>query len=179
VDPTTLRRAPGITGISGSAALPIVDETSAGGVVVRPAVDGEAGPQAAVIVRRNRAGRLEWCLPKGHLEGTETPPEAATREVEEETGIAGEIRTTLGIIDYWFSGETRRVHKVVHHYLLAMTGGYLTVENDPDQEAEDAHWVPVATLSERLSYPNEQRLAVVARQLLAQAPDLALPTAAT
>jgi 8-oxo-dGTP pyrophosphatase MutT (NUDIX family) len=153
----------------------MVEETSAGGVVVRPAQGDEGGPQAAVIVRRNRAGRLEWCLPKGHLEGVETAEEAALREVREETGLLAQIRTNLGVIDYWFSGDARRVHKVVHHYLLAMTGGRLTVEDDPDHEAEDAFWVPVATLPDRLSYPNEQRLAVIARQLLAQSPDLAVP----
>ncbi len=187
VDPATLRPSPATGGLasvpapssSHSGHLPVVEETSAGGVVVRPPADGEDGPQAAVIVRRNRAGRLEWCLPKGHLEGTETPPEAAVREVREETGIAGEIRTTLGVIDYWFSGETRRVHKVVHHYLLSMTGGRLTVEDDPDSEAEDAFWVPVATLPDRLSYPNEQRLAVVARQLLTRTPGLATPESAS
>ncbi|WP_159793120.1 NUDIX hydrolase [Puerhibacterium puerhi] len=181
VDPSTLRPAPGAPPGSGGLGplppttppqqhLPVVEETSAGGVVVRATADG---PHAAVIVRRNRAGRLEWCLPKGHLEGVETPPEAAVREVREETGIVGRIRTTLGIIDYWFSGETRRVHKVVHHYLLTMTGGHLTVEGDPDGEAEDAFWVPVAELPQRLSYPNEQKLAVVAQQLLARDPGLA------
>jgi 8-oxo-dGTP pyrophosphatase MutT (NUDIX family) len=181
VDPTTLRPLPG-SGVLTSlppaphqASLSAVEETSAGGVVVRPPGPGERGPHAAVIVRRNRAGRLEWCLPKGHLEGTETPPEAAIREVREETGLDAEIRTTLGVIDYWFSGESRRVHKVVHHYVLAMVGGHLTVEDDPDREAEDAVWVPVSDLPGRLSYPNEQRLAVVARQLLKEAPQLAVP----
>lgn len=181
VDPSTLRPTPGAPPGSGGLGplppttppqqhLPVVEETSAGGVVVRATADG---PHAAVIVRRNRAGRLEWCLPKGHLEGVETPPEAAVREVFEETGIVGRIRTTLGVIDYWFSGETRRVHKVVHHYLLTMTGGRLTVEGDPDGEAEDAFWVAVAELPQRLSYPNEQKLAVVAQQLLARDPGLA------
>ncbi|MCL1900661.1 MAG: NUDIX hydrolase [Promicromonosporaceae bacterium] len=155
--------------------LPIVEEFSAGGVVVRAPEGEEAGPMAAVITRRNRAGRLEWCLPKGHLEGAETAPQAAIREVREETGIHGQIRAQLGVIDYWFSGDTRRVHKLVHHYLLTMVGGRLTVEEDPDQEAEDAFWVPVATLAQRLSYPNEQRLAQVARQLLQREPELSLP----
>jgi 8-oxo-dGTP pyrophosphatase MutT (NUDIX family) len=182
VDPATLRPLPGsgalapMPSISHQGHLPVVEETSAGGVVVRRAADDETGPQAAIIVRRNRAGRLEWCLPKGHLEGTETPQEAAIREVREETGLVAEIRTTLGIIDYWFSGESRRVHKVVHHYVLAMTGGRLTVDDDPDHEAEDAIWVPLADLPAKLSYPNEQRLAVVARQLVGQRPELAEPT---
>ncbi|MCP2265192.1 NUDIX hydrolase [Promicromonospora thailandica] len=146
--------------------LPIVDETSAGGLVLRaePGSDGEFS--AAVLLRRNRTGRLEWCLPKGHLEGRETPQEAAIREIHEETGIRGSIQAELGVIDYWFTGEDRRVHKVVHHYLLRAEGGRLTVEDDPDGEAEDALWVRIDELAERLSYPNEQRLAAAARGLL-------------
>ena len=144
-------------------ALPIVEETSAGGLVV----DRSSGePCAAVIARRNRAGRLEWCLPKGHLEGSETPEEAAIREIAEETGIEGHIVSPLGTIDYWFTGDDRRVHKVVHHFLLTAVGGHLTVEGDPDCEAEDVAWVPVTDLPDRLAYPNERRLAAAASSVL-------------
>jgi 8-oxo-dGTP pyrophosphatase MutT (NUDIX family) len=146
--------------------LPIVDETSAGGLVLRAGSERAEDFSAAVLLRRNRTGRLEWCLPKGHLEGRETPQEAAIREIREETGIRGSIQAELGVIDYWFTGEDRRVHKVVHHYLLRAEGGHLTVENDPDGEAEDALWVRVDELAERLSYPNEQRLAAAALDLL-------------
>ena len=107
---------------------------------------GDGVDHAAVIARRNRAGRLEWCLPKGHLEGDETPEQAAVREIAEETGITGQVLRRLGVIDYWFTGDDRRVHKVVHHFLLGATAGYLTVEGDPDGEAEDVAWVPVAEL---------------------------------
>ncbi len=146
-----------------SSDLPVVEETSAGGLVVKH----EFGTfYAAVIARRNRAGRLEWCLPKGHLEGEETAEEAAIREIQEETGITGEIRRALGKIDYWFTGDDRRVHKVVHHFLLDAIGGYLTVEGDPDSEADDVEWIAFERLPERLSYPNERRLAALAHELL-------------
>jgi 8-oxo-dGTP pyrophosphatase MutT (NUDIX family) len=147
-----------------TALLPVVDETSAGGLVV-DVVDGHAF--TAVIARRNRAGRLEWCLPKGHLEGDETPEEAAVREIAEETGIQGQVLRRLGVIDYWFTGDDRRVHKVVHHFLLGAIGGHLTVEGDPDGEAEDVEWVAVVDLPHRLAYPNERRLAEAARLVLA------------
>ncbi|MFP5346941.1 MAG: NUDIX hydrolase [Actinomycetes bacterium] len=141
-----------------------VEETSAGGLVVDLT---DPTPRAAVIARVNRAGRLEWCLPKGHLEGRETPEEAAVREIAEETGIQGRIVRRLGTIDYWFSAEGRRIHKTVHHYLLEATGGDLTVDGDPDAEAVDVAWIPVAELGARLAFSNERRIARVARDALA------------
>lgn len=147
--------------------LPVVDETSAGGLVV-DVVDGKA--YVAVIARRNRAGRLEWCLPKGHLEGEETAPEAAVREIHEETGIRGRVLRHLATIDYWFAGTDRRVHKVVHHYLLEALGGELTTENDPDQEAEEVEWVDLEEVASRLAYPNERRVVATAWDVLTGRP---------
>ena len=121
--------------------LPAVEERSAGGVVV-DVHEGEA--RIAVIARRNRAGRVEWCLPKGHIEGEETLPETAAREVAEETGIIGNVLIELGTIDYWFAAGERRIHKYVHHFLLEAVGGDLTIENDPDHEAIDVAWLPLA-----------------------------------
>ena len=140
-----------------------VEETSAGGLVVD---FSSPGREVAVIARINRAGRLEWCLPKGHLEAGETPAQAARREVAEETGIEGKVIAPLGSVDYWFSAAGFRIHKVVHHFLLRAVSGELTVENDPDHEAVAAEWVPYADLGERLSFANERRIALAASRLL-------------
>lgn len=148
---------------AGGHSLPVVDETSAGGLIV----DVQGGKAfTAVIARRNRGGRLEWCLPKGHLEGNETAEQAAVREIHEETGITGRVLRHLATIDYWFSGDTHRVHKVVHHFLLEATGGTLTTENDPDHEAEDVAWVELDEVARRLAYPNERRIVAAAREIL-------------
>lgn len=148
---------------TGGVQLPIVNETSAGGLVVK-VEDGV--PLAAIIARRNRAGRIEWCLPKGHLERDESAEQAAEREVAEETGISGRVLRHLATIDYWFSGPERRVHKTVHHFLLEYREGEVTVEGDPDHEAEDAAWFPLQELTQRLAYPNERRIVAVALDLL-------------
>ena len=144
--------------------LPFVEERSAGGVVV-DVFEGQA--RIAVIARRNRAGRVEWCLPKGHIEGEETLPQTAAREVAEETGIEGRVLIELGTIDYWFAVGDRRIHKYVHHYLLEAIGGDLTIENDPDQEAIDVAWLPLREAHRHLTFPNERRIARVAWQRLA------------
>lgn len=145
--------------------LPVIQETSAGGLVISVR-DGE--PYAAIIARRNRAGRVEWCLPKGHLENGEGPEEAALREVSEETGISGRILAHLATIDYWFSGHDRRVHKVVHHYLMEYVSGEPTVDGDPDHEAEEAAWIPLHDMTRRLAYPNERRIVSLALDMLYQ-----------
>jgi 8-oxo-dGTP pyrophosphatase MutT (NUDIX family) len=80
--------------------------------------------------------------------------------------IEGDILAPLGSIDYWFTVSGHRVHKTVHHYLLRATGGELTIENDPDQEAVDVAWVPIQELARKLSFPNERRIADLAREVL-------------
>ena len=136
--------------------LPEVEEVSAGGVII-DVEDGVA--RIAVIARRNRAGRVEWCLPKGHVDSDETLEQTAVREVAEETGIVGRVLASLGTIDYWFSTSGTRVHKIVHHYLLEATGGELSIEGDPDAEAIDVAWFPLGEVQTELTFPNERQIA--------------------
>ena len=133
--------------------LPVVREYSAGGLIF------DKHNRVVIIARHSRSGHLEWCLPKGHIEKGETPQQTAVREVHEETGILGEVIDSIATIDYWFTGTTQRVHKLVHHFALRQTGGELTVEGDPDHEAEDAIWVRFDDLDDVLSYPNERKIA--------------------
>ena len=133
--------------------LPVVREYSAGGLVF------DDHGRVAIIARHSRSGHLEWCLPKGHIEKGETPQQTAVREVHEETGILGEVVESIATIDYWFTGTNQRVHKLVHHFALRRISGELTVEGDPDHEAEDAIWVDFDDLDDVLGYPNERKIA--------------------
>lgn len=142
--------------------LPTVDETSAGGLVVDHRGNGACG---AVIARRSRRGQLEWVLPKGHLERGETAEVAAVREVEEETGILGQVIGRLGDVDYWFVAQERRIHKTVHHYLLERVSGELS---DADVEVVEVAWVPLAEVATRLAYTDERALAIRAVDLLGE-----------
>ena len=122
-------------------------------------------PQAALIGRIDRRGRLLWSLPKGHVEEGETAEDAAIREVMEETGITGRVVAPLGTIDFWFVADGRRIHKTVHHYLLVATAGELS---DEDIEVAQVEWVPLADLHERLAYADERRLMEKVPELLAE-----------
>lgn len=141
-----------------------MEETSAGGLVVDRT---GTTPQAALIGRLDRRGRLVWSLPKGHVEEGETAEDTAVREVEEETGIKGRVLAPLGTIDFWFVAEDRRVHKTVHHYLLEASGGELS---DRDVEVTEVAWVPLADVPDRLAYADERRLLTRAAEILTENP---------
>lgn len=137
-----------------------VDETSAGGLVLKR--QGE-DVSVALIARYDRRKRLVWSLPKGHVEAGETVEQAALREVLEETGLTARIVAPLGIIDFWFAVEDRRIHKTVHHFLMRYEHGVLC---DDDIEVVDVAWVALDDVSSRLAYRDERRLVAKAGGML-------------
>ena len=140
--------------------LPVVEETSAGGLVVSGRGDTAVG---ALIGRLDRRGRMLWSLPKGHIEAGETTETTAIREVAEETGIRGSVRESLGTITFWFVADGTRVHKTVHHFLLVAEGGELS---DDDSEVSAVAWVPLRELAGRLAHADERNLVADVPHLL-------------
>jgi mutator protein MutT len=120
-------------------------ETSYGGVVVR---DGE-------VLVITPAGRRVTGLPKGGLEAGETPEQAATREVREETGIEAAVREPLGDVRYTYRRDGRRVRKTVHFFLCDYLGGST---EDHDHEVDEARWIAISGARNELSYPGERAL---------------------
>jgi 8-oxo-dGTP diphosphatase len=99
---------------------------SAGGVVF------DAGGRVALVLQRNRQGRLRWTLPKGRLDEGETPLVAARREVGEETGLFVRVVGALGI----YEGKRRRVH--YFHMIAVRDHGAF------DHETEERRFVSLA-----------------------------------
>jgi 8-oxo-dGTP pyrophosphatase MutT (NUDIX family) len=129
-------------------------EFSAGGVVLR---DGEV----VVIVPTRRAadGSRVLALPKGHVDGGETPIEAATREVREETGIIAEPIAELGETRYWYRRDGRTVGKSVAFFLFDHVGGDTA---DHDDEVEEVRWMPIARAERELTHVAEREMVSLA-----------------
>jgi 8-oxo-dGTP pyrophosphatase MutT (NUDIX family) len=137
-------------------------EVSSGGFVI-----SKSDPNlVALMARFNRGGKLEWCIPKGHLEQDETSEQAAIREVFEETGLEAKIIQHLGEVNYQFIQDGSKISKTVHVYLMQQTGGELSFDKDPHKEASELEWVQVSELLARLSHGNEKRIAKVAIELI-------------
>lgn len=99
-----------------------MNEISAGGVVFR-----RQGDTIEIQLIQDRYGKIT--LPKGKMESGETIEQTALREIEEETGIVGEILEPIERIDYQYkSAEEGMIDKQVHYYLVEAKGGILKAQ---------------------------------------------------
>jgi 8-oxo-dGTP pyrophosphatase MutT (NUDIX family) len=119
-----------------------------------------------VPVKRDASRRRVLALPKGHLDGNETPEEAAKREVAEETGVTADLIDKLGDVEYSYERSGRRRNKRVAFYLFKYRSGKL---EDHDQEIEDARWMPLEEAAHALTYRGERE--IVRRALSRLSPD--------
>jgi 8-oxo-dGTP diphosphatase len=119
-----------------------------------------------VPVKRDATGNRVLGLPKGHPEGDESPEEAATREVREETGVQAELIERLGNVRYHYERKGRLVFKRVAFFLFEYRSGDLA---DHDHEIEEARWMPLEEAARSLTYAGEREM--VARALSRVTPD--------
>ena len=132
-------------------------ETSAGGVVFR------RGEQPSILLIRDPYEN--WGLPKGHIEGGETPAQAALREVEEETGLAHlAVVAQLPTIDWYFRDRGRLVHKFCHFFLLEAGLGETVPQLD--EGITECQWLSLTDALETISYANARDVISAARDVL-------------
>jgi 8-oxo-dGTP pyrophosphatase MutT (NUDIX family) len=125
------------------AGLPVIK--AAGGILLRSTQRGEE----VMIVYRNRY--QDWTLPKGKLQEGESFPEAALREVEEETGCSCRLGAYLGAISYPHNG----VPKVVMFWKMAVIQERPPAANG---EISEAAWMPVGAAMQRMTHAQERSL---------------------
>jgi 8-oxo-dGTP pyrophosphatase MutT (NUDIX family) len=125
------------------------------------------GEQVVVIVPTRLAGdgSRVLALPKGHVDPGESPLQAATREVREETGVLAEPVCELGESRYWYRRDGRTVGKTVAFYLFTYVSGDT---RDHDDEVLEARWIDLREALTELSYEGERSMIELALTRLSQ-----------
>lgn len=110
-----------------------------------------------VVVPKRRAasGAKVLALPKGHVDGDETPEEAARREVREEGGVAAELLDDLGEVRYRYKRGGRLIDKRVRFFLFNYLSGS---PEDHDHEISEARWMTLSEAAQALTYPGEREM---------------------
>ncbi|MBU3758813.1 MAG: NUDIX domain-containing protein [Candidatus Omnitrophica bacterium] len=121
---------------------------SAGGIILNQ--------EGYVLLVEQKRG--VWSLPKGHLEGKETPLEAALREIEEETGITRlEFKKELGSYKRFKIGKDGRddaAELKTMHIFLFTTNEKNTRPQDPT--IVGLAWVSPEEIAQRLTHPRDR-----------------------
>ena len=110
----------------------------AGGVVL---LDGR------VVLHRTEKGNLNF--PKGKIERGETPEQAATREVLEETGLVAEPIEPLGTLDLLYVPKPQ----TIRYFLMRAT----ETPGWAEHKGRDAELVPIDQVVERLTFKEYRR----------------------
>ncbi len=96
---------------------------AAGGIVVK---DGRV-----LFVKRKYEPKVgDWSLPAGFMEHNETPEECALRELKEETGLTGIVKSLVGV---YKAGDDPRTQVILIVYHLEVTGGTETPGDDASE----------------------------------------------
>jgi ADP-ribose pyrophosphatase YjhB (NUDIX family) len=114
-----------------------------------PSVNVVVTNEAGDLLLIRRTDNDNWALPGGAMELGESLPQAAVREVQEESGVVCEITGLVGIytdprhVIYWTSnGEARQEFSIV------LTAAPVSGELATSSESSEVRWMPRADLGD-------------------------------
>jgi 8-oxo-(d)GTP phosphatase len=116
-------------------------------------VDGQL---LLAIIHRKRYG--DWSWPKGKVDPGESLPQAAVREIREETGLKVKLGVHLGTQNYMLqNGAAKEVH-----YWAAKVSDKALAESTfkPDEEVERIEWKTPKEIDDLLSYEQDKEFLV-------------------
>ena len=132
-------------------------EESAGGIIFKKEDDD------IFILVTQHSQHHGWGFPKGLIDPGEDKKTTALREVAEEGGVKAKIIQALPPTEYFYQFEGTKIKKKVTYFLMEYLSGDI---GDHDWEMEDAQWVPVKKVAEKLSFRSDQSVFQKAEKLI-------------
>jgi dihydroneopterin triphosphate diphosphatase len=116
---------------------------------------GEDVSLECLVLRRGRGGRCpgSWETVHGHIEAAERPAEAATRELEEETGLTPVRLYNLSRVELFYQHRTDEVALVP--VFVAFIAGGATVRLGAEHDGFE--WLSLPDAGRRFAWPRERR----------------------
>lgn len=113
--------------------------------------------QVEILLVHHQKGH--WAFPKGHPEGDEQPLDTALRELKEETNLTASVHDPDQSFQemYWFTNpDGQKTHKTVQFFLGEVQPNQET--KILEAEVQDAAWVPIEEVRDKLTYPASKRV---------------------
>lgn len=115
--------------------------------------DAARGVRLLVV---HRARYDDWSLPKGKLEEGETWPEAARREVTEETGFTVICKEFAGVTTYYHGRRPKVV--LFWNMIVSDQAGRQPDDGEETPEVDQIKWLDAQEAAQWLTYPAERAL---------------------
>ena len=116
--------------------------------------------EVVIIKRKFEPGIGKWALPSGYIEIDQNPEDCAKEEMQEETGLIGEIEKFLG----YYPDLSPIYEKVISFgFLMRITGGKLQAGDD----AAEARYVEFDDLPE-IAFPSHRYFIEKVKEIIEQ-----------
>ena len=132
-------------------------EESAGGIVF----DKRDGQIFIIVTQHSQ--HHGWVFPKGLIDKGEDKKSTALREVEEEAGVEAKIIQELSPTEYFYQFQGTKIKKKVIYFLMEYISGDI---GDHDWEMEDAQWIEIDKVAEKLSFKSDKEVFQEAKKLI-------------